>query len=222
MASSNAFPCAEFIAAQIPSVTAVKTPYSMLSAKGGVVFAMQLFKVLWREHLSRAVMWERIRTLFETRPERLQVAKFLLQNGLSVKADKIYVNEVEIPTLKVARVIGVDRRTVNETIRAINMDNEIKMVFSKLESAGPSLRAVAKQIGLGVVEITSDNPNEVGILANAARILAEHGISVRQALVDDPEISPDPKLTLIGDRVIPGKAIPLILKIRGVAKVSVY
>lgn len=167
-------------------------------------------------------MWERIRTLFETRPERLQVAKFLLQNGLSVKADKIYVNEIEIPTLKVARVIGVDRRTINETIRTINMDNEIKMVFSKLESAGPSLRAVAKQIGLGVVEITADNPNEAGILANAARILAEHGISIRQALVDDPEIIPDPKLTLIGDRVIPGKAIPLILKIRGVAKVSVY
>jgi predicted regulator of amino acid metabolism with ACT domain len=167
-------------------------------------------------------MWERIRALFETHPERLQVARFLLQNGLSVKVDKIYVNDVEVPTLKVARVVGVDRRTVNETIRAINMDKEIKMVFSKLESAGPSLRAVAKQMGLGVVEITADNPNEIGILANAARVLAEHGISIRQALVDDPEMNPDPKLTLIGDRVIPGKAIPLILKIRGVAKVSVY
>ena len=167
-------------------------------------------------------MWERIRVLFETHPERLQVARFLLRNGLSVKGDKIYVNEVEVPTLKVARVVGVDRRTVNETIRTINVDKEIKLIFSKLESAGPSLRAVAKQIGLGVVEITADNPNEIEILANAARVLAEHGISIRQALVDDPEMNPDPKLTLIGDRVIPGKAIPRILKIRGVAKVSVY
>ena len=76
-------------------------------------------------------------------------------------------------------------------------------------------------MGLGVVEIASDNPSEVGILANAARVLAEHGVSIRQALVDDPEMNPDPRLTLIGDRVIPGKAIPLILKIRGVVKVSV-
>lgn len=167
-------------------------------------------------------MWERIRDLFEAHPERLQVARFLLQNGLSVKGDKIYVNEVEVPALKVARVIGVDRRTVKETIRTINMDKEIKLVFSGLESAGPSFRGVARQLGLGVVEIASDNPNEVGILANAARVLAEHGISIRQALVDDPEMNPDPKLTLIGDRVIPGKAIPLILKIKGVAKVSVY
>jgi predicted regulator of amino acid metabolism with ACT domain len=167
-------------------------------------------------------MWERIHNLFEAHPERLHVARFLLQNGLSVRGDKIYVNEVEVPILKVARVVGVDRRTIRETIRAINMDKEIKLVFSGLESAGPSFRGVAKQMGLGVVEIASDNPNEIGILANAARVLAEHGISIRQALVDDPEMNPDPKLTLIGDRVIPGKAIPLILKIRGVAKVSVY
>lgn len=168
------------------------------------------------------MMWERIRVLFEAQPERLQVAKFLLKNGLSVKGDKIYVNEVEVPTLKVARAIGVDRRTVNETIRAMNMHKELETVFSKLESAGPSLRAVAKQMGLGVVEITADNPNKIGILANAARVLAEHGISIRQALVDDPELSPEPRLTLIGDRIVPGEAIPLLLKISGVSKVSVY
>jgi uncharacterized protein len=108
-----------------------------------------------------ASMWERIQGLFETHPERLQVAKFLLKNGLSIKKDKIYINEVEVPILKVARAIGVDRRTVNETIRVMNADGEIRRVFSKLESAGPSLRAVAKEMRWGVVEITADNPNKV-------------------------------------------------------------
>ena len=170
----------------------------------------------------RPLMWGRIRVLFESHPERLQVAKFLLQNGLSVKGDKIYVNNVEIPTLKVARAVGVDRRTVNETIRAMTIDREIKVIFSKIESAGLSLRAVAKELGLGVVEIIADDPNKVGILAKASGILADHSISIRQALVDDPELNPEPKLTLIGNRVIPGKAIPIILKIPGVAKVLVY
>jgi len=41
-------------------------------------------------------------------------------------------------------------------------------------------------------------------------------------LVDDPELSPEPKLTLIADREIPGELIPEFLKIKGVAKVSVY
>jgi len=181
------------------------------------------FKVLQDEGpVSRPLMWKRIQVLFETHPERLQVAEFLLKNGFAVRGNRIFVNEIEVPTLKVARAVGVDRRTVSETIRAIDRDRKVRTVFSKLESAGPSLRATAKQLGLGVVEITADNPNKVGILASASRVLAEHGISIRQALVDDPELNPDPKLTLIGDRVIPGKAIPLILKIPGVAKVSVY
>jgi predicted regulator of amino acid metabolism with ACT domain len=167
-------------------------------------------------------MWKKIQILFETHPERLQVAEFLLKNGFSIRGNRIFVNEVELARLKVARAIGVDRRTVSETIRALDMDRKVRTIFSKLESAGPSLRAAAKQLGLGVVEITADNPSKIGILANASRVLAEHGISIRQALVDDPELNPDPKLTLIGDRVIPGKAIPLILGIPGVAKVSVY
>src|SRR5205807_1840949 len=147
------------------------------SAKVVEAFPTQLFKVLRKEGSPR-LMWGRIRALFESRPERLQVAKFLLQNELSVKGDKIYVNNVEVPTLKVARSVGVDRRTVNETIRAMSVDGEIKMTFSKLESAGPSLRAVAKEMGLGVVEIIADDPNKVGILANASRILADHGIGI--------------------------------------------
>ena len=121
-----------------------------------------------------------------------------------------------------AGAVRVDRRTVKETIRAMSIDREIKVIFSKIESAGPSLRAVAKEMGLGVVEIIADDPNEVGILAKASGILADHGISIKQVLVDDPDLNPEPKLTLIGSRVVPGKAIPLILKIPGVAKVSVY
>ncbi len=78
-----------------------------------------------------------------------------------------------------AGTVRVDRRTVNETIRAMSIDREIKVIFSKIESAGPSLRAVAKEMGLGVVEIIADDPNEVGVLAKASGILADHGISIK-------------------------------------------
>lgn len=166
-------------------------------------------------------MWEKIRALFHSHPERLKIAEFLLRNGLSIRDDKIWMNEIQVPVLNVARVAGVDRRTVNETMRVINANKELKIIYTNLESAGPSLRAAAKHLGLGVLEITADDPARAGILANASKVLAEEGISIRQALVDDPELSPHPKLTLIGDRLIPGKAISLILKVPGVAKVSV-
>ena len=167
-------------------------------------------------------MWEKIRSTFESYPERLKVARTLLENGLCIRGDRIFLNQIEIPTAKVARAAGVDRRTVGETLRMVNADSQLRAIFSQLESAGPSLLGIAKQLGLGVVEITADDPNRVGILAGAARLLAEAGISIRQALVDDPELHPEPKLVLIGGRTVPGKIIPELLKIEGVAKVSVY
>jgi predicted regulator of amino acid metabolism with ACT domain len=53
-------------------------------------------------------------------------------------------------------------------------------------------------------------------------VLNRAGLSIRQAIVDDPELSPDPKLTFIVEKKIPGELIPAFLKISGVAKVSVY
>lgn len=167
-------------------------------------------------------MWERIRSTLESYPERLRVARTLLENGLSIHGDRVFLNQIEIPTAKIARAAGVDRRTVGETVRMVNTDSQLRTIFSQLESAGASLRGIAKQLGLGVVEITADDPNKVGILAGAARLLAEAGISIRQALVDDPDLDPDPKLVLIAGGTVPGTIIPELLKIEGVAKVSVY
>ena len=68
----------------------------------------------------------------------------------------------------------------------------------------------------------ASDPKYIGILAGASKLLADAGISVRQAIVDDPELSPDPRLTLIGDTSVPGNLIPEMLRIKGVARVSVY
>lgn len=167
-------------------------------------------------------MWSSIGKSLEDYPERLRVARILVENGLSVRNDKIYLNDIEVPPVRVARVAGVDRRTVIETIRAIAANRELRIIFEGVRSAGLSLKEIAKHLNLGVVEITPDNARTPGILANAAMMLAKRGLSIRQAIVDDPELSPEPKLTLIAEKKIPGELIPKFLKIKGVIKVSVY
>src|SRR5437879_11694087 len=109
-----------------------------------------------------------------------------------------------------------------ETVRMINKNPEIKSIFSNLESAGFSLRKVARFLGLGVVEITADDPHKVGILAGAARLLAEAGINVRQALVGDTDIEPEPKLVLIAQDKIPGSVDQELLKINSNVTITVY
>src|SRR6266852_8555074 len=168
-------------------------------------------------------MWNKIEELMgQHHPERLRVARLCIENGLAVRDDGIYLNQIEIPTARIARAAGVDRRTVVETVRMVSGSQTVGAIFGNLQSAGLSLRGVAKQLGLGIVEITAEDPKTVGILSGSSSLLADAGISIRQALVDDPEMVPEPRLTLIGNKSVPGKIIPEMLKIKGVAKVSVY
>ncbi|MGE5637361.1 MAG: amino acid-binding protein [Chloroflexota bacterium] len=166
-------------------------------------------------------MWDAIKKHFEGHSERLRIVRVLLENGLSVRNGKLCLNEIEIPPVRIARVAGVDRRTVLETLRAIEATTELRMIFEEIRPAGASLKEIARHLNLGVVEITVIDPKAHGILANAATILTKGGLGIRQAIVDDPELSPEPKLTLIVDKKIPGELIPELLSIVGVAKVSV-
>jgi predicted regulator of amino acid metabolism with ACT domain len=167
-------------------------------------------------------LWNSIAKYLQAYAERIKVARVLVENGLSVKNGKIFLNEIEVPPVRVARVACVDRRTVNETLKVIDANRELRLIFEDLRSAGHSLKEIAKHLSLGVVEITPVDARIPGILANSAMLLAESGLSIRQAIVDDPELSPEPKLTLIVEKKIPGELIPKLLRVNGVAKVAVY
>ena len=150
------------------------------------------------------------------------MVRILLENGLGLRRNEVYLNDIEVPIVRIAKSAGVDRRTVDETIRMVEANPELRSLFSNLRSAGLSLKGVAKQLGLGVVEIIVEDPHKPGIIAGASLLFSQRGISIRQALVDDPELTPEPKLILIGDKAIPGEIIPKLLKINGVTRVSVY
>ena len=167
-------------------------------------------------------MWNSIKKHFEGYPERLKVARVLVENGLSARDGKIYLNQIEVPPVRIGRVAGVDRRTVNGALKTIKANRELRVIFEELRSAWHSLKEIAKPLNLGVVAITPIDAKTAGILANSSTLLAKAGLSIRQAIVDDPELSPEPKLTLIVEKKIPGELIPELLKITGVAKVAVY
>lgn len=167
-------------------------------------------------------MWNNISKHLERHPERLAVARLLIETGLSIRNGRIYCNQIEIPTVRIAEAAGVDRRTVTKTIQTVSSNPELSKIFAHMRSAGLSLREIAKHLGFGVLEITPDDPHSVGILAKASTLISEEKISIRQAIVDDPELSPEPRLTLIAEKQLPGDLIPKLLKVPGIAKVSIY
>lgn len=168
------------------------------------------------------ILWDTIVDFLRDYSERLKVARVLVENGLCIINGSIYCGKIKISTIEISRVAGVDRRTVTQTIKTIEGNPELKVIFANIKPAGTSLREIARHLQLGVVEITPVNAKTPGILASSSSLLAERAISIRQAIVGDPELSPEPKLVLIAETKIPGDIINEFLKITGVSKVSIY
>ena len=65
-------------------------------------------------------MWRQISERLEDYPGRQKVAKALVELGLSIKeGSKIYCGGIELSDVKIARHLGVDRRTVRDTAQLI-------------------------------------------------------------------------------------------------------
>ncbi|RLF09616.1 MAG: amino acid-binding protein [Thermoprotei archaeon] len=166
-------------------------------------------------------MWSSIVKKFEGSPAKLKVAKLLVEYGFRIGLNgKVYCGEVEIPDTKIARVLGVDRRVVRETVKYILADEVLKDVFSQLKPAGALLRDVATMFNYGVLEVRA-KPDAVGIIAGVTKILADAGIGIRQIHAEDPDLNPDPKLIIITEKPVPGDVIPKILKVPTVKSVTI-
>lgn len=167
------------------------------------------------------ILWKNINTFFKGSPSKLKVAKLLIEIGLRIDHEgKIYCDEIEIPATKIASAVKVDRRVVKETAKAILQTRELRRLFMHLRPAGPLLRDIAQYLGYGVVEIRA-KPEYIGIIAEASTLIAKEGISIRQILAEDAEIYPDPKLTLITEKPIPGELLQKFLKIPTVTRVTI-
>jgi len=167
-------------------------------------------------------MWRRIAAKFQGFPARLKVARLMIENGIGVTENgKIVVGSIEIPDTSIAKVAGVDRRVVRKTVQQILGDEVLKRIFTGLRPAGAFLAPIAKELGFYVVEIRAD-PTAAGIMAKAAEIIAEENISIRQAVAEDPELFPEPKLILVLEKPISGEGLNKILKIPKVKSVTAY
>jgi len=167
-------------------------------------------------------MWKKISMKLKNYPARLNVIRILIEYGIGVTEDgKITIGPVEIPEVSIARAAGVDRRIVKKTVEYILQDRELRRIFTGLRPAGALLAPIAKELGYFVVEIRAD-PTAPGILAGAAKIAAEENISIRQAVAEDPELFPEPKLILILDKPLSGEGVNKMLKIPYVKSVTAY
>ncbi|NLI73555.1 MAG: hypothetical protein GX369_02115 [Euryarchaeota archaeon] len=166
-------------------------------------------------------MWLLLSQYFGRYPSQGKVARLLLSLGLSVKDGKVHCGDIEIADIALSRAAGVDRRIVRSTIETIESEKELHKVFANLHSTS-MLRDVAPAIGWSCIEIVPIDAHSPGILAEIMSVIAEAGISVRQALVDDPLLMEEPRLYIITESMVPPEMIPRIKRCEGVRSIILH
>ncbi len=166
-------------------------------------------------------MWKELDAYFEGFPAQKRVAHLLLKRGLRVVGGKVLCGEIEIPHAKIARELGIDRRVVEAATKRIQQNERLQMVFSGLQPIA-FLRDSAPAMGLGVIVITADDASKPGIIGRVTSKIAERGISIRQAIAEDPYLAEQPELTVITEGTIPGELINELRGLAGVKKVTLY
>lgn len=161
-----------------------------------------------------------IENTFKDSPQKLKVAKRIVQYGFSVKNGKLYCNDVEIPYKSMAIACEVDQRVVKSTVEFISHDETLSKIFSKFE-ASVNLKEVSREIGFGTMVISAYDPKEPGIIASVSKIIAEFGINIRQAIVEDPEFIEEPKLYIITEEPLPGEIIPKIKNLKNIKSITI-
>ena len=152
-------------------------------------------------------MFEEIMEKFSDSPSQQQVIRLLLERGFSVNDDgRVVSGGIEIPNTGIAREIGVDRRVVDATTAAILDDDELRPIFQNI-SAVPSLMDLAPVLDLTVCTVTVRDAEESGIVADVTAAIANHDVSIRQVMTEDPEFTDEPRLYVITDDPVSGELI---------------
>jgi predicted regulator of amino acid metabolism with ACT domain len=152
-------------------------------------------------------VWPKIRAEFERQVVRPAVVRKMVECGMRVSDDmKIYVDDVEVDYLAVARAADVDRRVVKQTAEQIRKNPYLYSIFSKTRPLGTSLLDLVSLLGYSAVVVEAD-PKSPGVMASVAEILSRRGMVVRQAIAEDPEMVPDAKMTLVVEGQMTGKAL---------------
>ena len=145
----------------------------------------------------------------------------LLSYGLRVEKEKIFCGKIELSDAKIARAVGVDRRAVVSTVETINENKWLKKIFSTLQPTC-HLKESAPQMNWGVIEIIPVDASTPGILAAVSSVIAKAKISIRQAIVDDYQLSEEPKLFIVTEKQLPGNLLSKLRKAKGVKGVVTY
>ena len=166
-----------------------------------------------------AQMWQVLTDHFRRYPAQERVVRLMIQHGLRIHDGKVYAGAIEIADTAIGRAADVDRRIVRSTVETISQNQDLRRAFTRFAPT-LHLKDVAPALGCGVLEVVANDAHQAGILAGVSQVISSAGISIRQAVVEDPAFSDEPVLFVVTERPVPGDLVPLLQRVPGVRSVT--
>jgi Predicted regulator of amino acid metabolism, contains ACT domain len=165
-------------------------------------------------------MFDEIMEKFSDSPGQQRVIRLLLERGFSVNdGGRVVSGGIEIPDTGIAREAEVDRRVVDATTDAVLADDQLRPIFQNI-SAIPSLMDLAPVLNLTVLTVAVRDAEESGIVATVTELVAEHDLSIRQVISEDPEFTDEPRMYVIADGELPGDLLNEIRRLAFVRRIE--
>ena len=163
-------------------------------------------------------MWELIQDRFTRVPAQAIVARYMMDIGIRIEGNRLFIDKVGISYSQVGKAVGKDKQIVSAAVQTIREDERLYAIYSNLLPTC-NLRNVAKVMGWDVLELTLSDPAKSGVLGAIASVIGETGISIRQAIGEDPTYSTG-LLYIITETPVPGDVLKRLQKVVGVNRVS--
>jgi len=152
-------------------------------------------------------MFDEIMEKFSDSPGQQAVIRLLLERGFSVNDEGGSSpagsrSPTPASPARWASTAGSSTRRRG----AILDDEELTRIFTNI-SAIPSLMDLAPVLDLTVLTVAVRDAEETGIVATVTDAIADHELTIRQVISEDPEFTDEPVLYVITDEDLPGELI---------------
>jgi len=142
-------------------------------------------------------LWDKLINKFRRRKAGFEIARLMLESGMRIGADgHYYIGDIRVADSAISDALKINRQIVRDTAEFILEDVEIGQVFTKLKPSGSNLVEAASVLGLRALVIEA-NPNNIGVVSAVMKVFGDLGIMVHQAIVDDVELYPEPRITIL-------------------------
>ncbi len=156
---------------------------------------------------------------FKDQPIKRKIIEGLYNTGISIRDGRFFIGNIEVSVTEISKAFCVNRRTVYETLKAVENFGPVKKV---MESIVPSsdISKIAIMTGSQIVTIITTNGRYPSVISQVFSIILRYGCYIRE--IFSRNMGQDESFIRVTFyRPISGKAYEDISKIDGIKAVKI-